>query len=197
MIRRSFQSTLPRREATQRVVPLPDDLAISIHASPKGSDLVYLGLPGPAVVISIHASPKGSDNELSYLIHAKDGFQSTLPRREATGGATPAPYPQTISIHASPKGSDEVHEPAVLLHVISIHASPKGSDERVAGHLVVERISIHASPKGSDRANRSPPTTNDAFQSTLPRREATQLPSRVCSALDNFNPRFPEGKRQK
>ena len=102
-----FQSTLPAREATDRLAPLEQPQRISIHASREGSD----HLRRNAFFI--------------YLV-----FQSTLPAREATNilttcrdfvlnfnprfprGKRPNQYPglrpgPAISIHASREGSDD------------------------------------------------------------------------------------------
>ena len=81
---------------------------------------------------------------------------------------------------------------------ISIHASRGGSDLcSVLLMCSLLPISIHASRGGSD-----PPTwaaTQDGFifQSTLPAGEATFFPMLPSQISQNFNPRFPRGKRQK
>ncbi len=101
---------------------------ISIHASREGSDLPPAGAAAPLLPISIHASREGSDSGPSAKpFYPKDfnprfprgkrlrtiseailpqGFQSTLPAREAT--MLPAGFNAAvrISIHASREGSD-------------------------------------------------------------------------------------------
>ena len=147
---------------------------ISIHASPKGSDLVLPCAGSGARDISIHASPKGSDREVNTTStsptdfnprfpegkrpvdewkrdHAGE-FQSTLPRREATASAIlvnpeDAEFQSTLPRREATGRADGV----AGLGLISIHASPKGSD--------------YEPGRGRERA------------------------------IAYFNPRFPEGKR--
>ena len=56
----TFQSTLSVRRATLRAVPRVDDVAISIHALRKESDLDSFSV-GFIPIISIHALRKESD----------------------------------------------------------------------------------------------------------------------------------------
>ena len=146
--------------------------------------------------ISIHASPKGGDATCVGIEICEATFQSTPPRREATGRRTVPSHPVHISIHASPKGGDDTmrrtvsrsstfqstppRREATVAHaqlhdcgVISIHASPKGGDMSVEMFFVVGAISIHASPKGGDKPPAITSPTSLRFQSTPPRREAT------------------------
>ena len=78
-----FQSTLPVRGATGRVVKAKLVQSISIHAPRAGSD--------HGVVVQ--------------YVGAR-AFQSTLPVRGATGLDTPACNAERISIHAPRAGSD-------------------------------------------------------------------------------------------
>ena len=79
--------------------------------------------------------------------------------------------------------------------MISIHASRGGSD--VADGLIQKQmnISIHASRGGSDLVIGGGIGIRISFQSTLPVGEATRFPTRRRRKSDDFNPRFPWGKR--
>ncbi len=78
-----------------------------------------------------------------------------------------------ISIHASREGSDLVLLATIAIATISIHASREGSDLKSGALTASSMISIHASREGSD----------------IERSVAAPL-------VRNFNPRFPQGKRQ-
>ena len=78
---------------------------------------------------------------------------------------------------------------------ISIHASRGGSDSGDFELVDIREISIHASRGGSDSAPTTSASICQIFQSTLPVGEAT-AESRFClPQTQNFNPRFPWGKR--
>ena len=193
------------------------EAAISIHASPKGSDQRLRRRPSRRE-ISIHASPKGSDRLacMSRLIRTNfnprfpEGkrpwrlsliaslglFQSTLPRREAT------PPPSFgvdgfdwISIHASPKGSDGMPRTKSTAALFQSTLPRREATRFFQRWQPGFEISIHASPKGSDPLTVAMAVSSDVFQSTLPRREATPPRFPYRNARRYFNPRFPEGKR--
>ena len=100
-----FQSTPPRREATVHVMLLTDFERISIHASPKGGDLVK-------TTINHHTNyfnprlPEGRRHRSVCETFRSTQFQSTPPRREATDLVAWPAVRRGISIHASPKGGD-------------------------------------------------------------------------------------------
>ena len=100
-----FQSTLPAREATWSRSCCCRPPLISIHASREGSDLAPV-LDAADLLISIHASREGSDGCVRQYSGRPEGFQSTLPAREATKWDKRTFYPAEISIHASREGSD-------------------------------------------------------------------------------------------
>ena len=145
-------------------------------------------------------------------------FQSTLPAREATFLLR-----WCIIIHVNfnprfPRGKRRQKSGLYCRSFfISIHASREGSDGRSQRH---KRIYFHFNPR-FPRGKRHVPVdsllTKDKFQSTLPAREATSffnssfvvlifqstLPAREATGAghfktvreNNFNPRFPRGKR--
>ena len=146
-----FQSTLPRREATRRGRHMDGRRNDFNPRFPEGKR------PGAAVRwlrcprYFNPRFPEGKRPRSEHHINIPNGFQSTLPRREATRRRVETRSRGRISIHASPKGSDRIRDPR----------QPRR-----------RRISIHASPKGSDWACRW-----------------------RCRPWPDFNPRFPEGKR--
>ena len=81
--------------------------------------------------VSIHAPPKGRDIHVARVFIRQGMFQSTRPRRGATGSIHSRVEIGVVSIHAPPKGRDLTPEDelAYLLKV-SIHAPPKGRDLR-------------------------------------------------------------------
>ena len=105
VLKRRFQSTLPARGATYRVIGGMGGRGISIHAPRTGSDV---GIPSCNVdkKISIHAPRTGSDeNHTAFNAY------------------------QLISIHAPRTGSDDKpHMRYTCLKKISIHAPRTGSD---------------------------------------------------------------------
>ena len=81
---RTFQSTLPVREATIMTSKTPVRVAISIRASRVGSDCILFFCLYCLSSISIHASRVGSDLLLKTSMLHGTIFQSTLPVWEAT-----------------------------------------------------------------------------------------------------------------
>ena len=125
--------------------------------------------------ISIHAPRMGSDALVRVRCSRHREFQSTLPG----WGATRAP--------------DRHH----LLPDISIHAPRMGSDHPVEHVAGLVEISIHAPRMGSDLPASLPIMPALAFQSTLPGWGATSRPCATSSSSTHFNPRSPDGERQR
>ena len=234
-----FQSTLPRREATDATIQVETDRGISIHASPKGSDRDGYGYDGPRAGISIHASPKGSDSPCAgshcrpcnfnprfpegkrpgsprppsstanfnprfpegkrRSVECADSvpaiFQSTLPRREATARSSPTCSPPPNFNPRFPEGKRRHHGVRQLERGDFNPRFPEGK------RLVVPSrwsIMMHFNPRFPEGKRRELPVRiacNTAFQSTLPRREATWTDEGAGRHPRYFNPRFPEGKR--
>ena len=124
------------------------------------------------------------------------GFQSTLPAREATKGPAgkrwamsyfnprfprgkrpltpPPPEKKEISIHASREGSDYSRFARTFRRVIFQSTLPaREATQKIQYCKLPQTISIHASREGSDK----------------------YLKGQILS-FQNFNPRFPRGKRQ-
>ena len=186
-----FQSTLPRRERLHDVKRFLLVVAISIHAPAKGATRacraaklrrLYFNprsregsdaqdvLDMIEAAISIHAPAKGATLPPSPA-HCPQGFQSTLPRRERPLPAHSAVRSTDISIHAPAKGATRCRHTAQLQRTNFNPRSREGSD--------VIRISTM--------------TSNQQFQSTLPRRERHTVITTKENTNHHFNPRSREG----
>ena len=80
-----FQSTQPKRAATEYYrIRLPDG-RISIHAAQEGCDSIFWRESTAALNISIHAAQEGCDFIAAFgEVHCNIEFQSTQPKRAAT-----------------------------------------------------------------------------------------------------------------
>ena len=172
---RPFQSTLPARGATHGGMARRAGSLISIHAPRTGSDALGGGqMPG-----ALDFNPRSPHGE--RLIRERKRvvpkeFQSTLPARGATKARAQRWNRLVISIHAPRTGSDESHRLRLCRKApISIHAPRTGSDgaERLRHHGN-QGISIHAPRTGSDLSRQDNRREDEAFQSTLPARGATE-----------------------
>ena len=142
--RRTFQSTLPRRERLCHTC-CRLGLIISIHAPARGATVLET-ISGKEVPISIHAPARGATifqhfNRFSLL------FQSTLPREER-----PSLYfKSSINFYFNPRSRER-------------------SDKCLASCFDIIKISIHAPARG---ATITSPCSDISikFQSTLPREE--------------------------
>ena len=126
--------------------------------------------------ISIHASRGGSDATISNASGLPIRFQSTLPAGEATLSAAAWAATRTYFNPRFPRGKrlNPWDTPLRLYH-----------------------ISIHASRGGSDLISYSSSIASKKFQSTLPAGEATTSFSDYANQPQDFNPRFPRGKRRR
>ena len=117
-------------------------------------------------------SPQGGATLYSGLSPCISTFQSTLPARGSDTHGTFILDLRYISIHAPRKGERRhCHRPQQIRQIISIHAPRKGERQYV-------------------------PTTQAAellFQSTLPARGSDAPWRPVPRALNDFNPRSPQG----
>ena len=168
-----FQSTLPVGEATKQCCGRSVKKQISIHASRGGSDKKAISKV-TMDNISIHASRGGSDKYHRAGCKYLKKFQSTLPVGEATVYGNPTCVGTSRFQSTLPVGEATF---------ISSKCFCKG------------QISIHASRGGSDPKISYAPFPNWLFQSTLPVGEATRISPMPSGHSDDFNPRFPWGKR--
>jgi len=96
-------------------------------------------------------------------------FQSTLPRRERH--AKPVHILRVSCFNPrSREGSDYAGYSKEITDDVSIHAPAKGATLHIIPDTVTGHVSIHAPAKGATTADEIA-AANDAFQSTLPRRE--------------------------
>ena len=146
--------------------------------------------------ISIHASCKGSDHSAGWCRYPGQYFNPRFPRRKRLNSHEMKT--QFIGFQSTlPAGEATLrHRGRPRSAPISIHASRGGSDRRAPRVHGGRTISIHASRGGSDAAKKEAPAKPPKFQSTLPAGEATFLPVEGHHCLQNFNPRFPRGKRR-
>ena len=171
--------------------------------------------------ISIHASHKGSDVIGSGLLSGNVQFQSTLPAREATMGVSAIRpgipdfnprFPQgkrrsslAVLKRSAIFQSTLPAREATMLHqelnqILSYFNPrfPQGKRRTLQSYRrQATGISIHASRKGSDQESILRQIAWIVFQSTLPAREATRKAYSDRLHGLYFNPRFPQGKRQR
>ena len=145
--------------------------------------------------ISIHAPLTGSDGYIGLPLMQLPGFQSTLPLRGATVGASRRTSNASISIHAPLTGSDSKLRRHYYHTKISIHAPLTGSDEYpYTPPLNVPNFNPR-SPYGERRVLLRWLLEPFQFQSTLPLRGATFGGANGKHIDANFNPRSPYGER--
>ena len=154
-------------------------------------------------------------------MRSRTRFQSTLPGWGATIGDDVFLRGDDISIHAPRMGSDSQTSMSSLPSlVISIHAPRMGSDMvlplTVVSTVLFQstlpgwgatrqgvlrkprlQISIHAPRMGSDFTDRKRTVNLELFQSTLPGWGATPEATHEIPVFTNFNPRSPDGERQR
>ena len=194
-------------------------VAISIHASHEGSDIPRFGPSDydvnfnprfprgkrllPVIVhnlecgISIHASREGSDPSAVTVKPSPGLFQSTLPAREATRYYDGVCCSQLHFNPRFPRGKR--HEADKKERADQQFQSTLPAREATACGPEVSTgkgISIHASREGSDAQSVDNLKLILIFQSTLPAREATNRHYDTLHVTNNFNPRFPRGKRR-
>ena len=101
-------------------------------------------------------------------------FQSTQPKRAATGSGGSSVVPARISIHAAQEGCDPKESCNDEAAKISIHAAQEGCDNQCAlDYGITVIISIHAAQEGCDSAGLKLVINGTGFQSTQPKRAAT------------------------
>ena len=144
--------------------------------------------------------PKGRD--LGWTINRL--FQSTRPRRGATGielKLRHCPRPPALSRFQSTRprrGATWVRTmSARATEAVSIHAPPKGRDERCKT-AAIEAMGPGFNPRAPEGARLYlyiGSSESRRFQSTRPRRGATNWDSKQYLPRRCFNPRAPEGAR--
>ncbi len=125
----SFQSTLPLRGATYKIIGYTATREISIHAPLTGSDDSRFD----DYIISADFNPRspyGERRNHKAPPYFTIRFQSTLPLRGATTQARHIRRAIAISIHAPLTGSDNNQQQPYQNQTISIHAPLTGSDPR-------------------------------------------------------------------
>ena len=147
----SFQSTRPRRGATYKYCVVRKSIPVSIHAPPKGRDLNSLYLVEVCRCFNPRA-PEGARLVPIIRPTIMDMFQSTRPRRGATNSS----------------------RPRSALWCVSIHAPPKGRDQFVSAALCVVVCFNPRAPEGARPLIFAGKASGELFQSTRPRRGATE-----------------------
>ena len=168
-----FQSTRPRRGATPSSVQPQPILTCFNPRAPEGARLCVRLDGSQGIHVSIHAPPKGRDCMEFEELHVIIEFQSTRPRRGATGEADVAGRTQVVSIHAPPEGRDVIILIFILIIIRFNPRAPGGARlDAVCGNVI-----------------------HDWFQSTRPRRGAMwpKVGRRMMTTC--FNPRAPGGAR--
>ena len=170
-----FQSTRPRRGATGN-----DDKSnratwqVSIHAPPKGRDRPGRGRRDPDRPVSIHAPPKGRDQYVLTLMRPGARFQSTRPRRGATGRCAATPAARRCFNPRAPEGARRLLPRKQITACAFQSTRPRrGATDQPGGALIWDPVSIHAPPKGRDSSSPTGSVTTTSF-----------------------NPRAPEGARR-
>ena len=103
-----------------------------------------------------------------------------------------------ISIHAAQEGCDQqVPADADFDMAISIHAAQEGCDDDPSPAWNTSRYFNPRSPRGLRQAVVGFLGTEPRkFQSTQPKRAATDTWARVVNRVSDFNPRSPRGLRR-
>ena len=163
-----FQSTLPRRERRPAwAAPFADrDFNPRSH---EGSDADRIG-DGGRIRYFNPRSHEGSDGAGYHFLVRKDGFQSTLPRRERRH----IPVRSSHHEHFNPR-------------------SHEGSDWIPAGERLPEDDFNPRSHEGSDSESRFHCSLTSIFNPPSPRRERRMRQSWTPAPICYFNPRSHEG----
>ena len=148
----AFQSTLPARGATRRVVQLVHRPRISIHAPRTGERRTRFMWAMQFSPFQSTLPARGATCATSTCPQISQ-FQSTLPARERRPVCDRVWALPDISIHAPRTGSDlRSAGRRPLLDLFSIHAPRTGSDSVILNEVGQILISIHA-PRTGERQN--------------------------------------------
>ena len=125
-------------------------------------------------------------------------FQSTLPVGEATCQGLPHSRSFPYFNPRFPRGKRLYRHSFLTLNYRFQSTLPaREATVRIYLYFVIIGISIHASREGSDEEQDELIAEENRFQSTLPAREATGVLLAFRRGAEDFNPRFPRGKRLK
>ena len=200
----AFQFT-PLREGRRVAVRLKGDLAISIHAPPRGATTyrptarassTYFnsrpsargdstaGAVGSPPAISIHAPPRGATSRERLQRRRSGDFNSRPSARGDWLESEQSEMPFQFQFTPLREGRRLEHARAVVVLIISIHAPPRGATHTAGAAGSPPAISIHAPPRGATStagAAGSPP----AISIHAPPRGATTPPEQL-EALRRF-----------
>ena len=169
---RSVSIHAPPEEGDGCATPVSRRTWVSIHAPPEESDASGLVSLRSRARCFNPRPPGGGRRDAALDSRRCDRFQSTPPRRRATGVVWTRHVPD-VSIHAPPEEGDRSQHHAMTAIPVSIHAPPEEGDA-----LSVARPHVHS-----------------VFQSTPPRRRATRAGVAAMPPCSCFNPRPPGGGR--
>ena len=169
----TFQSTLPARGATGVVILVQVDVGISIHAPREGSDRAHHRLRRAESNFNPR-SPRGERPRSRMMGYPWTLFQSTLPARGATRGATGRPPIGEFQSTLPARGATSPLPRRFPAREFQSTLPARGATSQVCGH----------------------PQELRGFQSTLPARGATGRRSAQGRHSADFNPRSPRGERR-
>ena len=192
-----FQSTHPARGATSGLLSTPPTLRFQSTHPARGATPANCRKTHPCC-ISIHAPRKGCDFTLLSPQKITFGFQSTHPARGATSVESRT---KTRRMYFNPRTPQGVRRLAIyflspLFPFQSTHPA-RGATEIQFNQFNADIISIHAPRKGCDYKWYGATPEEALFQSTHPARGATPQGAYQLAAPGHFNPRTPQGVRQR
>ena len=151
--RKGFQSTQPKRAATQMWRCTEGNMKnISIHAAQEGCDFESVKSYTDTADISIHAAQEGCDELCGNSLQKGHNFNPRSPRGLRHDSDVRRNVKPGISIHAAQEGCDAVNLRLKQLKRYFNPRSPRGLRRcRQATSAVRQAISIHAAQEGCDR----------------------------------------------
>ena len=147
--------------------------AISIHAPRTGSDGCASAAGSCHPTISIHAPRTGSDVQRTLLSQIRVKFQSTLPARGATNGASVLLMDSEFQSTLPARGATAVEQRTDLGAGYFNPRSPHGERQRFSNLSGMYKNFNPRSPHGERRLLYDRVDCAGEFQSTLPARGAT------------------------
>ena len=168
---RQFQSTLPARGATMKILLMETHKGFQSTLPARGATRGTVSC-GCNRIISIHAPRTGSDARLVWSSSTSRNFNPRSPH----GERLPRFRKRQVLRNFNPR-------------------SPHGERQYHRRNRPGQQISIHAPRTGSDKARAQAPSPVRTFQSTLPARGATLTLDVRVAGNEHFNPRSPHGER--
>ena len=147
---RHFNPRSPHGERQQAIKMAQHYDAISIHAPRTGSDSAVASEQRQRDVISIHAPRTGSDFLSPCRTATRDGFQSTLPARGATGRNVARLGGQTFQSTLPARGATDGIIKANTRTGFQSTLPARGATRIFRDLRHLTSISIHAPRTGSD-----------------------------------------------